>query len=164
MGMQLIQTIQLSTSTNSIEFTGLPQDATDLVCICSWNATASGTFEFDLQLNGVGNSFLKRLWANGSSASGSENDQITVSNSDSPTANTFHSLSVHVYNYALSGNHQFSWEAAVESNNSGTWSNYLVLGGAQNDSTNAVTSLKLLIANPAFAQNSMASLYKITAD
>ena len=161
--MELIETVTVDVGgETSIEFTDIPQDGSDLMAVCSYNATASGGFEFDVYLNGVGNT-VRRLYGTGTAVGSGSNDQISVTNSEYPTTNTFHSLQMYVSNYTASAQHSFSVDAIVEANSSASWGSYQAISAGLNSSTSPVTSLKFQIDYPAFAQYSTASLYKITS-
>lgn len=161
MTMTLVGTVTVGTATPTVEFANIPQTGNDLLAVFSWDGTANGSFELDLQLNSTGNQ-MQRLWGNGSTTAGQANDQISIMDSDYSTANTFHSLQVRVMNYTLAQKHSFSVESTVEANSTAAFGGYQVIGAGENSSTSAITNLKFVAGYLNFSTNTTASLYIIS--
>ena len=164
MGYQLIETIEVgSGGAASIEFTGIPQDGVDLVCLISERHTDTGNV-IKVALNGDGGSNYtwKRLYGTGS---GAYSDGYTSFPPFGPwgapnsfTANTFGNAEVRIPNYASTNPKVVSYDGVTENNASLAYSGIGVLSWNQ---SSAITSLTL---GTNFAEFSTASLYKITAD
>ena len=97
--MKLIESKTLATAAASIEFTSIPQDATDLYVLCSLRNTGVGASDTSMEIyfNGLTTNRTSRtLYGNGSSAS-SFNETIIafygLVKSDM-TANTFSNSSI----------------------------------------------------------------------
>jgi hypothetical protein len=158
--MQLIETKTLGTAAASIEFTSIPQDATDLVLSLSLRNT--GAFGlFTISFNGSTTGFSVRgLYGDGASAgsfTSPANYAGEVVNS-LQTSNTFANNSLYVPNYTGSTNKSYSIDGVQENN--GTTSNQ-VIGAGLWSNTAAITSLTIGTTNT-FSIGSMVSLYKIT--
>lgn len=161
--MQLIETIILTSATAAIEFTGIPQDATDLLLRATLRNSAGNSLHY-LELNGdttSGNYVSRMATANGQNTYAYTLNKNMILTTYSPdTANTFGNQSIYLHDYANSSNYQaISIEFANE--NYGTY----VTGNGFADgvwtNTAAVTSLKLL-AQDSWVAGSSVSLYKIT--
>jgi hypothetical protein len=159
--MKLIESKTLGADADSIEFTSIPQDGTDLVVWISARS-ASGS-ETRLALNNSTSDFSRRdLRGNGSttaSSSASDNYIGEMGNSGY-TANTFSSMNLYIPNYTGSTNKSFSVETVNENNDAGA--NQRVLAGLWSN-TAAITSLKISTdAGQNLVTGSTISLYKIT--
>tara|TARA_R110000764_G_scaffold223029_1_gene311822 strand:+ start:710 stop:1198 length:489 start_codon:yes stop_codon:yes gene_type:complete len=162
MGYQLIETIEVgSGGAASIEFTGIPQDGVDLVCVFSERHSTDGNTR--LTFNGSSSGYQQiRLYGTGTSASTDTYSGVFIYAEDqgaSTTANTFGSAQVYVSNYTSSVAKSVSVELVTE-NNATAADQYLIAGSW---SGTAITSLSVA-ASSGFVQYSTASLYKITAD
>jgi hypothetical protein len=164
MGMQLIETIEVgSGGASSIEFTGIPQDGVDLVLKVSGRANAGtgATSTLLLAINGVTSGSDKVLQGNGSTASSLSNQgYISIYNGTSSTSNTFASIEFHLPNYTSSATKTASADAVTENN--ATEANQ-VIAAISRSTTDPITGI-IVYSFGAFAINSTASLYKITAD
>jgi hypothetical protein len=159
--MQLIESKTLGTSADSIVFTNIPQDGTDLVAICSMRERDTNTFTLAISLNGSLLNFSSRiLQGSGSSvvsaSTSSGTNFTTLANPSSATANTFGNAQIYITNYAGSTNKSISIDSVTALNQTesyqritaGLWSN-----------TAAITSFTM---GGGLAAGSMISLYKIT--
>lgn len=159
MTMQLISTITVgSGGAASIEFTGIPQDGTDLLVISSLRHSvdnAGGTLSFN-----TGGTFTRRrLLGTGSAAS---SDTATVDyqvNTSTSTASTFASGAIYVPNYTSGAAKSYSVDSVNENNAS--LANQSIIAGLWSE-TAAITSVTLTPGSGNFVQHSTASLYKIT--
>tara|TARA_R110000803_G_scaffold106192_1_gene174322 strand:+ start:309 stop:812 length:504 start_codon:yes stop_codon:yes gene_type:complete len=167
MGYQLVETISVgSGGAASIEFTSIPQDAIDLVCLVSGRATSSSAGSIEVRLSGGSgaNYYQHNLIGNGDYPEGTKGTDSAfqlITNPSTYTSNTFGNMSILVANYAASKATRVSIDAVSENN--GTAAFCRITNGSWNN-TSAVTSLKLFKPGDNLAQHSTASLYKITAD
>jgi hypothetical protein len=165
--MKLIESKTLATAAASIEFTSIPQDATDLVVLGSVRSTRTGQLldNFNITFNGSSSGYSERLLygANGStgslSNSGTKFIFLAYATTADSTSNTFSNFQIYIPNYAGSTNKSVSSESVTENNatNGGTmgitaglWSN-----------TSAISSITIgsdfnLVAG------TVISLYKVT--
>tara|TARA_R110000796_G_scaffold250243_1_gene378989 strand:+ start:460 stop:963 length:504 start_codon:yes stop_codon:yes gene_type:complete len=167
MGYQLIETIEVGAGgAASIEFTGIPQDATSLVCIVSSRSSNDSNY-LAITFNNddfVADNYTRRaLRGTGSFA---ESDSSTSSGlalfgtvPSGATANTFSSNSITVSNYTSSAAKSISVDTVGENN--GTLAIQSLTAG-QWSVASPITICKLWTSGN-FVQYSTASLYKITA-
>lgn len=159
MSLVLVQTVTVGAGgAASIEFTGIPQDATDLMLVVSARGTSAdvGT----VAINGVTtNQSRRQLFGDGSSASSASPSSIAFYLSGSTTtANTFGSTQFYFANYRVSAPKTISQESVSENNATAAFQSiYANLWNVNN----AITSIRL-DAIGLFTQHSTASLYKIT--
>ena len=163
MGYQLIETIEVGAGgAASIEFTGIPQDAVDLVVKISSRLSDNVTVNY-VRLNGsTSNHSYRELDGNGSGASSNFGGgfQVATGFSGAPSS-TFSSASIYISNYSSSLAKSMSADSVNENN--GTFANARMIAGLYND-TASITSLKLVAGSGNYVEYSTASLYKITAD
>ena len=167
MGKQLIQTITVgSGGAANIEFTSIPQDATDLFLVTSIRSNSGGADEGIIcRFNNdttTSNYVYRRLLGTGSSViNGTAADLVAGHGSGgNSTSNTFGNSSLFIPNYASSSAKTASTDAATENN-----ATDVILGIIANrwSGTAAITSLKLTPQfGTSFNQHSTASLYKFT--
>ena len=169
MGYQLIETIEVGAGgAASIEFTGIPQDATSLVLKLSLRMTDVYNYQAKLRFNNdSGTNYNYRVLNNNgtsvqTSAGVNRTDlEIGVPDNNAFTANTFGSLSVIIANYNSSSAKSISADSVLENN--GYNQMYLTAGNWNNSA--AINSLKIYeTQGSSWVQYSTASLYKITAD
>ena len=168
--MQLIETIEVGAGgAASIEFTSIPQDGVDLVCVFSTRSDTTGSAEvIYTQLNsdtGANYAYVA-LRGNGSSASsfgGSSQNQLFIGYQpkSSDTASTFTNTEIYVSNYTSSSAKSVASNSADENN--GTEA-FQTLTANTYSTSSPVTTLKVYPLSGNFVQYSSASLYKITAD
>lgn len=159
--MQLIQTVTVGAGgAASIEFTGIPQDGTDLLLVVSARNTSTGG---GLQILENGNTSVganRSLTGDGSGASSASGQTFNaVANTNSLTANTFGSTSCYITNYTATATKSMSIESVQETN---ATSALATIVASNTFGTAAITSLTLRLTSNTFAQHSTASLYKIT--
>ena len=163
MGYQLIETIEVgSGGASSIEFTGIPQDGVDLVCLMSVRTTSSVSLQTRFNSDSGSNYSAKKLGVDDTTVVSSTRTSVTQFDQNdiiSATANTFASLQVYVSNYASTSNKSVSIDKVTEENSS---SSYSQIQAGSYATSSAISSIQFLMSN--FAQYSTASLYKITAD
>ena len=164
MTMQLIETKTLTGTQASIEFTSIPQDATDLLAVMSLrsSSTSDGAQTY-LEVNGSASGFTNRtLYGTGSGAfsfSASIGYALFYSGSGD-TANTFGNNSLYIPNYTLSSAKSMSIDSVYETNATAAYQG--IMAQLWNN-TAAITSL-LFKPTPSasWVAGSTISLYKIT--
>ena len=163
MTMTLVETITLTSSAASIEFTSIPQDGTDLVLLVSLRNSAGNSIHY-LELNGdttSGNYVSRMLTGNGANVySYTLNKNMLLTTYSPDTANTFGNQAIYLPNYADSSSYQsISLDASNENNGTYVTGNAITAGVWNNNA--AVTSIKLQ-SQDNWVAGSSASLYKIT--
>lgn len=166
MAYELIETIEVGAGgASSIEFTSIPQDGVDLVCVVS-GRIANGTI-FNLTINSNTGSVYSqaRLYGNGSTVGTTKSTGTPssvyafVPNDSTFTANTFSSNCLYFSNYTSNTNKAFSSDGTSENN--ATSAVAQILAGMVAD-TNPITSLKVFpLSSQTWVQYTTASLYKI---
>lgn len=164
MAYELIETIEVGAGgAASIEFTSIPQDGVDLLCVYSGRNTAT-SFVARIQLNSdTGSNYsMRSLYGGGSSAasdsaSGTYFSPFSI-NPSSYTANTFGNSQLYISNYTSSSNKSVSMDSVIENN--ATTSYQHISAGLYSD-TAAITSIKIFTAAN-LAEFSTASLYIIS--
>jgi hypothetical protein len=165
--MQLIETKTLGTAVASVAFTSIPQDATDLMLVCSTRLSGSPVSQLNVQFNSSGGTSYsdRTLEADGSSASSSSRTsqpliRITGNPGTASTANTFSNVQIYIPNYTSSVAKSVSLDGVTENN--GTLAYSSIVAGYWNN-TAAITSITLTDQNSGnFVIGCMFSLYKIT--
>jgi len=159
MTMTLVETITVgSGGAASIEFTGIPGNAKDLVLSVSLRNSVdspSATVSF----NSGGTYSRIRLLGNGSAASSDSATIDVQSNTSISTANTFSNSSLYVSNYATSAAKSYSVDSVNENN--ATLANQSMIAGSWTG-TAAITSVELTPTSGNFVEHSTASLYTIS--
>ena len=162
MTIELIETVQLGSTTASIVFSGIPQDGTDLLIVASTRSLRANFFDnLRTNFNSGGTYTLQRLAGISGSVQAtnySRSNFIPTINAANSTANTFANTQIYIENYTSSSSKNFQCETVTEQYGSsadmeiwqGNWS-----------STAAITSLTFTPNNADFQANSMISLYKI---
>ena len=164
MAYELIETVEVGAGgASSIEFTSIPQDGVDLVCVISSRANVGGisaqtTLSLNSSTSNNGDTYLIGAGTNVLSFGGLNTQRIYYTNANSSTANTFGNAQIYISNYASSANKSVSVEGVSE--HKGTSDMYRYLSSLQYN-ISAITSLKLLPA-VGYLEHSTASLYKIS--
>ena len=164
MAYELIETIEVGAGgAASIEFTSIPQDGVDLVCLVSGRATSSSAGGIEVRLSGdTSSNYLQRnLLGTGSGVSstgGTDTAFQLATNPSTYTSNTFGNMSFYVCNYTSSATKSIKVDLVSE-NNAAAGFQRLISGHWNN--TAAVTDLKIFKPGDNLAQYSTASLYKI---
>jgi hypothetical protein len=165
--MQVIEHIELATTTASIEFTSISGDFTDLLIVYSGRDTGSGSGGngVDLRINGsTANISGRRLLGSGSSASSSTQTYEAVAgttNTNATTASTFSNVALYFPNYAGSSAKSFSVDSVSENNATVA---YQTLHAGLYNSTSAITSIDIRPnGGSSWVQYTTATLYGITA-
>jgi len=159
--MKLIESKTLGSTQNAIEFTSIPQDATDLVILCSVRTTNTGPTGVYISFNGSTSSFSSRyLDGNGSSVSRGTLARYAGNATDAAhTANVFSNIMTYIPNYTGGANKSYSTDSVTENNGTGAYQD-LVAGLWSN--TAAITSLAIASSPGDLVAGSTISLYKIT--
>jgi hypothetical protein len=168
MGYQLIETVTVgSGGAASIEFTGIPQDATSLVLVISQrNETTSGAFYIQIN-NDTSTSNYPGIWleGNGSSAYSyplTANAYIRLRpNRSGDTANTFSNSAIYFSNYTATSTKSISIDTVTEGNDAAEYQGIIA---ARYLGTSGISVVTMTAGTGNVAQHSTASIYKITAD
>lgn len=151
----------------SIDFTGIPGTAKDLLCLVSARSDlggVAGSLQFRFNSDTSSNYAWMRLVGDGSAASASSFSSQTAFissfgvNGSPATSNTFSTVAVYVPNYTASQAKSISAEGVAENN--GTEA-YQVLSTGRWSGTSAITSLSVFLGGN-FTQYTTASLYIIS--
>jgi hypothetical protein len=168
--MKLIESKTLATAAASIDFTSIPQDATDLAVLISAR-TNNGDVDDGVRLafNGTtGNWSFRFLYGSGSSVSsgtaafslGSTRGWGGYATGATSTSNTFGNTLIYIPNYTASVAKSVSVDGVSENN--ATQVGLALVANLWNQ-TAAITSVELSPAvGSTFSIGSTASLYKIT--
>jgi hypothetical protein len=168
MTLQLIQTQTLGTAAASVVFTSIPQDATDLMVLCSTRVTGSPVSQLNVQFNSSGGTDysdrnIEGTGSGGVGTTGRFNQpvvRITANIGTSFTADTFSNTQIYIPNYTSSVAKSVNFDGMTENNN--TTSYQSIVAGRWNN-TAAVTSITFTDQQSGnFVVGSMFSLYKIT--
>lgn len=165
MTFQLIETKTLGTAAASIEFTSIPQDATDLLVLTALRFDID-LADVNLKLNGTTSGYSMRLmYGTGSSVASANNSSgafvwAGFGNFSTSTASTFSNSQLYFPNYSGSSNKTVSIEG-VTGNNAAT--NYQQITAGLWANTAAITTLNFSGGGSGnFVAGSTISLYKIT--
>ena len=158
-----IETIVLTGTQASIEFTSIPQTYTDLKMVYSLRSNdtnANGGNFFYFQFNGTGFTGLtaRIVGGNGSSASSQTGSLYAFMNPSDFTASVFSNGDFYMPNYTSANHKSYSIESVNENNATAANVN---LGAGIWANTAAVTSVKLAPYSGSFVQYSTATLYGI---
>jgi hypothetical protein len=161
--MKLIETKTLGSAAAAIEFTSIPQDATDLYITINARTTNAATTDSVLfKINGVTtNQSRRRLQGLGSgtpTSSTTTSFQFTVVG-DTATSNTFGNAGIYIPNYTGSTNKSLLIDLVTEHNSTTA---YQELHSGLLSSSSAITSLSFEGQGTNFVAGSTVSLYKIT--
>lgn len=166
--MKLIGTVTLGSTATSINFTSIPQTATDLVILLSVRGDLfNPQIGHFLRFNGdTGSNYSDRqLSGNGSTAASGSNGAggTAIYTGQAPaatqTANIFGNTSIYIPNYTSSVAKSVSVDA-VRENNSTASAIFMVAG--RWEGTAAITSLSIVCEASNWIAGSTASLYSIT--
>ena len=163
--MQLIQTISLTGSQSSIEFTAIPQSFDDLYLVFSARTSnepdGNGYGVAQISFNGLTtNRSNRRLVGSGANTfSFATSDMQIFTSGNTNTANTFGSANLYIPNYKAATAKSVSIDHVTETNATQAWQ--FLTAGLWND-TAAITSLTFTAASSGqFVAGSSASLYGI---
>tara|TARA_R110000796_G_scaffold248111_1_gene374347 strand:+ start:1507 stop:1992 length:486 start_codon:yes stop_codon:yes gene_type:complete len=161
MGYQLIEKVTVgSGGVASIEFTAIPQDATDLVLLLSGRNTVAGSgMGMKLELNGIATGYTaKRLLTDGSSVY-NDSSHGYVMTANTAVANNFSSTKFFFFNYTSSLAKDFTIDALNVNN---TTDAYQMIVAGTSAATAAITSIKTFGNSGNFMEYTVASLYKVS--
>ena len=166
--MTLISTVTVgSGGAASLDFTSIPQTATDLVLVMSLRDNRTDTASpVGLKINGVTTNRTVRILqsANGGGAftESATYEWVGFGAGGNTTSNTFGNGIVYIPNYAGSTNKSISADWGTENNSSATAALDGIFAGLWS-STAAITSLTITCPLATlFSQYSTASLYSVT--
>jgi hypothetical protein len=165
MTLQLIEHKVLSSAAASIEFTNIPQDGTDLLCVISGRSSRNNIEDgIGFKLNSATSGYTYRfLRGSGSSVSSQatpfEQTWAGVLSASGNTSNTFGNASIYVPNYTSSAAKSYSSDSVSETNATEA---YQAITAILQSSTDPITSITISAQNGNLVQHSSATLYKIT--
>lgn len=167
--MKLIQTVTVgSGGSASIEFTSIPDTATDLIILLSGRGTnGSIGSEVLIRLNGdAGTNYAYRYFRGSGSAvntsaivSGADSAYGGYINGDGSTANVFGNQTIYIPNYTAATNKYISVDTVSENNATAAW---ILQNYSRWNNTGSITSIALTLYAANFKEFSRASLYGIT--
>jgi hypothetical protein len=168
--MKLIETKTLGTAAASIEFTSIPQDATDLLLTISARS-ASNFARNDITItinNDTGSNYSYRriigydsgqVAGDGSSGTPTQTRAVSITGNGA-TANTFSNSAIYFPDYTSTTSKSFSIETTAENNSS---TDYIMgIFYYRYTTTAGITSIKMEPDSFNFLANSTFSLYSIT--
>ena len=155
--MKLIESKTLATAAAFIEFTSIPQDATDLVVLCNIRLTADNVVA-TLSFNTGGTYTRRRLQGGGAGVLSDTASVDLIVNPSPSTSNTFSNNAIYIPNYTGATAKSYSSDSVTENN--ATEAFQTLIAGLWSG-TDAITSLKITGGNN-LASGSTISLYKIT--
>jgi hypothetical protein len=168
MSMTLVSTVTVGAGgASTIEFTSIPETATDLLVVISARSSSASSDAFAFKVNSSATGYAdKNLRGNGSAASSVNSGVSTyfwtgyVIPGTGYTASTFGNAQLYIPNYTSSTRKSLSFDGVGENNNSEAWQQ---LSAGSWSGTAAITSIQIgSESNGTFAQYSTASLYLIT--
>jgi len=167
MTMTLIETKTIGTAVASVAFTSIPQDATDLMLLCSTRASGSPISQLNMQFNSSGGTSYSDVNAEGTGSGVGTTRRtsqpllrITANPGTAATANTFSNVQIYIANYTGSTSKIVSLDGVTENN--ATLAYQSAVAGRWTNSA-AITSITFTDQNSGnFVVGCMFSLYKIT--
>lgn len=168
MTYQLIETKTLGTAAASIEFTSIPQDATDLLFLVSGRTTIADNIGYSTFYvnNNTSNWTVRFLQGNTNAVTTGTTTSVPdfFMSGGNTTANTFGMGQIYIPNYTGSTNKSFSIEFFSENNASvAAFAAMQRIVAALWSNTAAITSAQFVAnAGSNFAVGTTISLYKIT--
>lgn len=167
MAYQLIETVTLTAAASSIEFTAIPQDGVDLLCVVNARSSSGGDINnparFTFNNDTASNYSAISLNGNGSTASSFSGTSAFFLggfvNGSGTTANTFSNNGCYVSNYTSAVAKSLSADKVTENN--ATSSDIRISAGLWNNSA-AITSVQVAFPSATVVAGSTFSLYKIS--
>jgi hypothetical protein len=167
MAIKKIATIEVGASgASSIDFTAIPQTATDLFIVVATRANAGARVRNMMtRFNGSTTGYTERMIdsdGSGTSSASTSGSLINwaTENDSASTANTFSNVTLYIPNYTSSSNKSLSIDSASENNQT---YGVIRITAAVWANAEAITSVSLLPeSGSAFVQYSTATLYSVT--
>ena len=162
--MKLIQSITLSSNANTITFSSIPQDGTDLILLTSLRATSDTLQKARARFNNVSTSIYKIAYIQDSNGSFSANlytdTYCFIAGAGSNlSSGVFGTNKLHIMDYTNSSYKKPVHGQGASQDGS---TRYSYLTGTVFDTTAAITSLEISFNSNQIASGSTASLYSIT--
>ena len=154
---KLISSVTVSTATNTISFTSIPQTYTDLVIKASLRGSTATT-TFAVQVNGTTITSVIRLFGGGNFTAADSFNEHYINPSDF-TSNTFGNTDLYFPNYATSINKTYGVDSVGENDEVQAYMNF---ASNLTNITDPITSINLLRTSGNFVQYSTAYLYGIS--
>jgi hypothetical protein len=161
--LKLIQTVNATGSSATLEFASIPQTFTDLVVKISLRQSSNNgnpytPITFALNSSAT-NKTSRYLLGEGTGVSGTSYTEFYAwTPSSLATANTFSSIELYLPNYTGSTNKSISLDGATENN---ATANMLAIGAALWSNTAAITGVSFTTTAGNFVTGSTASLYGV---
>lgn len=164
----LIETVTVGAGgASSIEFTAIPQDGSDLVCVISARSSVASRYLKVSLNNDTGSNYSrKELYGSGSGVSSFSSTTLTgalgIENRSDQTANTFGNTSIYISNYTSSSAKSISVDGVNENNAAGADA---IIGAYSYSGTSPIADIDIVCNSGGILQQySTASLYKIKYD
>jgi hypothetical protein len=162
--LKKIQTVTVgSGGAANIEFTSIPQTYTDLKLVVSGRGDFAGTREkYTLTFNNAATTYsYRRLAGYDSNLVLSDTGLGPQATGANTTASVFASAEFYIPNYTGSNQKSWSSDSVTENNSTSSW--IVDLNAGLWTTTDAITSIKIVIQGPAnFVQYSTATLYGVS--
>lgn len=165
MTFKLIQTVTVSGSALSVDFTNIPQDGTDLLITVSGKQAGanSSDIKFNNSSTGYSSSYVLGNGASAFSGTITQYGWVGELSYGTDPARTFSNNSIYIPNYSEIGQKNSFIESTRITSSSNTGGLYII--STSWSGTDAITSIKLAFQSATtqtFVNNSTVSLYKIT--
>jgi hypothetical protein len=154
---KLISSVTLSSENNTISFSSIPQNYTDLLIKASLRGSTTTT-TFAVQINGSTVTSVRRLFAGGNFVSTDTFNEHYINPSDF-TSNTFGNTELYFPNYTSTNDKSFLVDSVGENNQTQA---YMNLASNLFSTSSPITSINLIRTNGNFVANSTAYLYGIS--
>jgi hypothetical protein len=153
-----IQTIDLVSTQETILFSNIPQDYSDLYILCSLRENGTDSARaFSLFINGQNVTTARVLVGNGSAAS-SNTAYVAVTDSATATANTFANVSFYISNYASNNTKSISTDFVTENNATTAFQG---IGASSSPTTAPITSFTIFGNSASWVAGTSVSLYGV---
>ena len=162
---QLILAQTITSPTNTVTFSSIPQTFKDLKILYTGRATISGCNWANVTFNN--GSYSSRFIINSGASIGADTNNYATLANDSFTSNTFASGEIYIPNYTSSNQKPFLVDGVAENNATGSFSGWGVLTSALATQTDPITSITLTTSgspSPQFAVGSSFYLYGIDSN
>ena len=161
-----IQTYTLGSTTNSVTFSNIPQNYTDLKLVVSGRTSRADNGDYALlSLNGAEGNSARGIWGYGTTIlSDSTTNNALIFPGNTATASTFGNLEIYCPNYTSTTSKSVSIDGSAEDNVSASNGNKLsaILWSSGSASTSAITTITLAGRFGNFLSGSTFTLYGIS--
>ena len=160
--MKLIETKTLASNASAVQFSSIPQDATDLYLTLSLRPTDSQSvvlLSFNSNTTTADYTFRYLIGSGSSVSTGLYERYAGTFVQGNWTANTFSNSSLYIPNYTVATNKTYSLDDTAENNATAGWQ---LIGVGRWASTAAINSITFTNPTQNIAAGSTISLYTIT--